>query len=177
MGRERAENPREGFSRDEAAAGAADSSPRRPGRLPRRTMGLALLAGIVCILPCAAQQAQSPEYSLMAQNGMPSTPLPAIQPNSADGFDRTDSIWTPRRLELINIDRQKTMVADANKLLKLARKLNAEVNGAHAVALTEDQLSEVKEIEKLAHKVRAEMSFSVQRTPYIGPPQIPLLAP
>ena len=177
MGRKRAENPRDGFCRDEAAAGAPRRPVRRQARLAGLAMALALVAGAVMALPCAAQQGQSPEDRLMAQSGMPGAVFPPIPPNLTDGFGRTDFVWTPKRLEMINIDRQKTMVADANKLLKLAKKLNAEVNGADAGALTQDQLSEVKEIEKLAHKVRGEMSFSVQRPPYSGPLLTPLVVP
>ncbi len=78
------------------------------------------------------------------------------------------------QLARMNADRQKSMVADANKLLKLTQRLNAEVNGAHASALTQDQLRQVREIEKLAHKVREEMSFADQITPSPWPPVIPM---
>ncbi len=155
----------------ESVARPAGSLPR-PSRWPRLMMVLSLLAGMACALPCAAQQAQSPEDSLIAQDNMQTFSLPAIPPNygaNAPALDNTSLRLTERQLEMINVERQKTMVADANKLLKLARELNAEVNSAHAGKLTEDQLSQVKEIEKLAHKVRDEMTFSVQETLPIQP--------
>jgi hypothetical protein len=80
-----------------------------------------------------------------------------------------------------NIDRQKALVADTNRLLKLASELNDEVNGAHSGALTDSQLIKVAEIEKLAHSVREEMCASMLGAPpkMLGPsmdpaPMIPL---
>jgi hypothetical protein len=138
--------------------------------------GLALLTAIFCALPCAAQQGQSPQSSRMAQNSAQLAPQPAVPPDWKNGLpiSNTNPRFTAMQLARMNADRQKSMVADANKLLKLTQRLNAEVNGAHASALTQDQLRQVREIEKLAHKVREEMSFADQITPSPWPPVIPM---
>lgn len=70
-----------------------------------------------------------------------------------------------RRLRLLNAERQKTMVSDADKLLKLATQLNAEIAAANQSELTPAQLKSIGEIEKLARKVKDKMSFSVRGTP------------
>ncbi len=145
-------------------------------RLAGLTMGVALLAGAVCVLPCAAQQSQRPEVSLMAQNNAQVSPSDPRNGVGVAAFGE-NPLWAEKRVEVMNADRQKSMVANANKLLELTKKLNAEVNGAHAGALTEDQLFEVKEIEKLAHKVREEMSYAVPARPNMGPSLILPLVP
>jgi hypothetical protein len=75
--------------------------------------------------------------------------------------DREDPIRQERRLKAANADRQKSMVEDTNRLLKLTTELNAEVNGGHSQVLNADQLRKVAEIEKLAHNVREKMTTSV----------------
>jgi ribosomal protein L11 len=65
---------------------------------------------------------------------------------------------------MLNADRQKTMVSDADKLLKLAAQLNAEISAANQGELTPAQLKKISEIEKLARKVREKMSTSVRGT-------------
>ena len=61
------------------------------------------------------------------------------------------------------------MVADTNKLLKLAGELNAELAGEHPESLNPDQLRKVAEIEKLAHSVKDKMSMSVKGIPVFEP--------
>ncbi len=163
----RREDPRGWFLRKELLPGSTGLK-----------IGLTLLAGVVWVLPWAARQPRRAEDELLAQDlGNPSSPLnnrpmpPPQYPNLAGmpTVNNTNPPFTAAQLELMNEVRQKSMVADADKLLKLAKELNAEVSGTHAGALTEDQLLEVKEIEKLAHKVRDEMSFVVGREPNMGP--------
>ncbi len=76
-----------------------------------------------------------------------------------------------RRLRALNMERQKEMVADAGKLLRLARELNSEVAAQKSDALTSDQLHKVAEIEKLARSVKERMTSGV------GQPQPLMMAP
>jgi len=76
----------------------------------------------------------------------------------------TDPVEEERRLRLLNAERQKSLVSDTNRLLKLARELDAEVNHANPGLLDQAQLTKVAEIEKLAHKVKEKMSTSVRAT-------------
>jgi hypothetical protein len=63
-----------------------------------------------------------------------------------------------KRFKALNAQRQKSMVEDTNKLLKLTTELNAVVNSEHARTLNADELRTVAEIEKLARSVREKMS-------------------
>jgi hypothetical protein len=76
-----------------------------------------------------------------------------------------DPAMEAKRLNALNADRQKTMVAETNKLVKLAEELNEEVNGKDLGQLSEDQLRKVAEIEKLARSIREKMSTSVRPAP------------
>jgi hypothetical protein len=76
-----------------------------------------------------------------------------------------DASMTERRMRALNAERQKQMVADANKLLKLAKELNDEVAGADENAFTADQLRKLAEIEKLAKNVRERMTAGVGQAP------------
>ncbi|MGA2672093.1 MAG: hypothetical protein ABSE99_02590 [Terracidiphilus sp.] len=104
-----------------------------------------------------------------AQNpngGAPPVTGPSYQRPSGFGpFDDTGSAEEEKRLRALNAERQKSMVADAAKLLKLAGELNSDVNGAAPGTLTPEQLRKAGEIEKLAHNVKEKMSTSVRTTP------------
>jgi len=78
-----------------------------------------------------------------------------------------------RQLRALNADRQKSMVADTNKLLKLVTELNAEINSSHADTLTANQIYRLNEIEKLAHNVKEKMGTSVQPMQMITQPPSP----
>jgi hypothetical protein len=88
----------------------------------------------------------------------------------SEATDNYDSIMMERRLRALNIDRQKQMVADTNKLLKLARELNAEVASSNSDSFTPDQLRKIAEIEKLAHSIKGRMADGVtQPVPSLVP--------
>ena len=55
------------------------------------------------------------------------------------------------------------MVADTNKLLKLAKELNDEVAASNPGSLTPEQLHKIAEIEKLARSVKERMTAAVAR--------------
>jgi hypothetical protein len=67
-----------------------------------------------------------------------------------------------KQLRLLNDARQKSLVSDADKLLKLASELKSEVDQNNPDSLTPAQLRKVAEIEKLAHSVKVKMSTSVR---------------
>lgn len=71
-------------------------------------------------------------------------------------------VFQARRIRQLNIERQKEMVSDSEKLLKLTADLNAEIAKSHAKALTPDQLRIVAKIEKLAKSVREKMTNPVE---------------
>lgn len=115
-----------------------------------------------------------------AQNGVPGPRTPLSQPpgqhlGGLEEMGNGDSIDQERRLRALNADRQKSMVSDTDKLLKLANELNIEVAAASPESLNSDQLHKVAQIEKLAHSVREKMSTSVRGTPAYHPPPTPIM--
>jgi hypothetical protein len=70
-------------------------------------------------------------------------------------------VMVERRLLALNAQRQKQMVADTDKLLKLAKELNEEVAARNGGALTSEELRKIAEIEKLAHNVKERMANGV----------------
>ena len=80
-----------------------------------------------------------------------------------------------RRLHLLNIERQKSMVSDADKLLNLATDLNSRIGKQSTEPYTPDEMRKVAQIEKLARNVKEAMTFSVQAPPaYQEPSSAPL---
>jgi hypothetical protein len=77
----------------------------------------------------------------------------------------SDPTWNAKRLNAMNSDRQKSMVSDAEKLLKLARQLDAEIASNSGDEMTPDEARKVAEIEKLAHNVKSKMAMSFTGAP------------
>ncbi|MGO9336354.1 MAG: hypothetical protein ACLPY1_02490 [Terracidiphilus sp.] len=125
---------------------------------------LALLPG----QPCGAQSAPGTVHAAsmpqpIGQRVGDSDPLP--------GVPHTDN---ERLLRALNADRQKSLVSDTNKLLRLVNELNAEIARSNTGSLTSVQLHKLAEIEKLAHNVKYKMSTSVRSTPAFQPPFQPV---
>lgn len=70
-----------------------------------------------------------------------------------------------RRIRMLNAERQKSLVADTVKLLKLANELNASMAKEDGQAPTQAEVRKLADIEKLAHNVKEKMTITV-----IGPP-------
>jgi hypothetical protein len=82
----------------------------------------------------------------------------------------SDPVDNEKLLRALNADRQKSMVSDTDKLLRLVDHLNAEIAHSQPDALTPGELREVAQIEKLAHNVKDKMSTSVRGTAPFRPP-------
>ena len=84
-----------------------------------------------------------------------------------------------KRLDALNTERQKALVSDTNKSLKLTAELNAQINaqgnGTHPASLTQAQLRMVAEIEKLARNIREKMCTGVKGVPQMGAPLTPIM--
>jgi hypothetical protein len=76
-------------------------------------------------------------------------------------FGSPDPVLAKRQLRLLNVERQKDMVSDADKLLALAKEFNAEVEAADSGSLSLDQMHKVDQIEKLAKSVKSKMSLTI----------------
>jgi hypothetical protein len=93
------------------------------------------------------------------------------------GIMETDPTFAEKRLRAMNADRQKSMVSDADKLVKLARQLDAEIASNPTDELTTEELRKVAEIEKLAHNVKSKMAQSFGLGPQVRPSLVPLGGP
>jgi hypothetical protein len=139
-------------------SGKLKQTPRRRWAV-RCMLGFGLLLGIPGV-----GQGPFPQFP-SANNGKSSHSYP----NSAGPFD-TESAPDPKRLRLLNVERQKSIVSDTEKLLKLARELNDEVAGSDSSLMTDAQLRKVAEIGKLARSVKEKMSYSVGPYPAVNKP-------
>jgi len=139
-------------------------------RLVPQAARLALCLALVLALPGGAQNpTPQPVGGLGQQMGQNAdNPL-------AERDAQQYSVEEARRLRTLNGLRQKSLVEDTNKLLKLAAELNAEVSSAHPDALTAEQLHKLAEIEKLARSVKEKMSAPVSGTPAFPQPFSPSL--
>ncbi|HEX3894279.1 MAG TPA: hypothetical protein VHW46_17015 [Terracidiphilus sp.] len=70
----------------------------------------------------------------------------------------------------MNTERQKAVVSDTDKLLKLATELNQEIGESNPATLTPVELRKVAEIEKLARNVKQKMSISFTGGPSFDEP-------
>lgn len=61
------------------------------------------------------------------------------------------------QVKMRNIDRQKQLVEDTEKLLALANELKADVDKSTKDTLSLDVVKKADEIEKLAHSVKEKM--------------------
>ena len=110
---------------------------------------------LLCIVLLLAVQAGAQAH------GTPSLPtLPSGAPVGSRedyGIPSNDPLEEARRLRALNYAREKGMVSDAKKLLKLTTELNAEIAVANSGVLTPAQLQKLAKIEKLAHSVSEKM--------------------
>jgi hypothetical protein len=81
-----------------------------------------------------------------------------------------DPMMAERRMRALNAERQRQMVSDTDKLLKLAKELNSEVATTSSDSFTPDQLHKIAEIEKLARSVRERMTAGTGEAPNMLPP-------
>jgi hypothetical protein len=76
-----------------------------------------------------------------------------------------ESSVDPKLTRSLNAARQKALVADTEKLLRLAQELNQEIAVSESSTLSDAQMRKVNEIGKLAKSVKEKMSYSVGAYP------------
>ena len=121
----------------------------------------------------SAQQSRSPMNGGMGQTGqgrggvqqnpMPQNPMPQ-NPSAVPGIMESDAPMNPRMEEqqakMRNLDRQKQIVADTQKLVDLANQLKSDVDKSNKDTLSLDVIRKADEIEKLAKQVKDKMKGS-----------------
>jgi hypothetical protein len=129
---------------------------------------LALFAGMVCLA------VQSPLTAQNLPGSIPRNPMGQPNPQSPagrlGGVPLDDPLDNEKAYRATNADRQKSIVSDTDKLMKLVSQLDAEVARSGAEKLSSAQLRKMAEIEKLAHDVKVKMSTSVSGPPAFSPP-------
>jgi hypothetical protein len=86
----------------------------------------------------------------------PNSPIAA--PSSPTDADTAISPQTEdSQAKLRNVERQKQLVADTQKLLSLANELKTDVDKSTKDTLSLDVIRKADEIEKLAHTVKEKM--------------------
>lgn len=118
---------------------------------------------------------------LPGRSQSPNNPIIVPQPLGQSGFSNSalsstaagDPVMAERRRFALNIQRQKQIVADSDKLLRLAQELNDEVATAGSRSLTDEQLEKLNQIGKLARSVKDRMLDTAgQPTPSLSQPLI-----
>lgn len=108
-----------------------------------RILAIALILGA----PVVAQ-------SLGSQQGPPWPRSPILDAPA----DIDDPSMIERQVKLLNIQRQKAIVSDTDKILQLARELNQHANAQDPALSLPERMHKVDEIEKLARSVREKMT-------------------
>ena len=129
----------------------------RPGGWPRSSVVLrALLLALVLALPGGGRNSPAG-----AQQPVTADQMSPRGFNQAIQFDNSDPVEEQKRLRALNAERQKSMVSDADKLLKLAADLKAEVDKTNKDTLSLTVIRKAEAIEKLARDVKEKMKLSV----------------
>ncbi|MGH9596853.1 MAG: hypothetical protein ACRD3K_08665 [Edaphobacter sp.] len=83
--------------------------------------------------------------------------MPTLGRNNPADPDPLDPRREEQLAQLRNVDRQKRLVADTDKLLALATDLKAQVDKSTKDTMSVDVIKKADEIEKLAHSVKERM--------------------
>jgi hypothetical protein len=132
-----------------------------------RTMRWLLLA-LVCATVNVSPQSTIPLQGIPNQVGSQRNQSPFSSPFG------DDATFAHRQMNALNAERQKVLVSDTVKLLKLAQELNSEVESSSSNSLSPDQMRKIANIEKLAHNVKLKMSESLINGPTLHDPILPL---
>lgn len=122
-----------------------------------------------------------PSARAQRAGGLVSASTPPVQysdpmnPRTDAAPNPIDAAMEHRRLQSLNAKRQQSLLADTDRLVKLAAQLNTAINSTQQDQLTVDQLRAVAEIEKLAKSIREKMSEAESGAPSLGPrPALPI---
>ena len=99
--------------------------------------------------------------------GTQQSPGQMVRSNSNADFSGSaqDAFRARKMMAALNAQRQKNMVSDSNKLLRLAMELNAELARGDSGLSPSEQMHKVAEIEKLARNVKDKMAYTMGSSP------------
>ncbi len=116
--------------------------------------------GAVAILVAVSWTGRSTISQAQVQQPMPPIPSPAAPPGFGEPSTPPDPMLRQQqqRMEKArNVDRQKQLEQDTDKLLALAKALKEEVSKSNKDTLSVDVVKKAAEIEKLAKSVKDRM--------------------
>ncbi|MGA9672063.1 MAG: hypothetical protein WBQ94_22820 [Terracidiphilus sp.] len=131
-------------------------------------------SGLALVLLLMLVKSGATQVGSASQQGPFSQPMGRRVGGVLDDTGNGDPVEPARRMRALNVMRQKALVSDTDKLLKLANELNAEIS-ANPESLTTDQMRKLAAIEKLARSVKEKMSTPVTSTPVYQPPPVPMM--
>jgi hypothetical protein len=111
---------------------------------------LALWSAVLLVLPLAAQTAAVPFGHSGGQPG-----------NVEDAASGIETAMQAKRITQLNQIRQKSIVSDAEKLVRLAQELNDDANADGANLSQAERMRKASEIEKLAKSVKEKMTYAI----------------
>ena len=128
-------------------------------------VALALLVGAVDARPAG----QAPIFN-------PPNPM-SQNPRQRSPFDNSelDPQLVERQLRALNAERQKAMVTDTERILKLAQEINSDIGSGNSSAFTPAELRKIADVEKLARDVKQKMSTSLVGGPSYHDPGPPII--
>lgn len=83
--------------------------------------------------------------------------LPSIDGRSSESGDPSAAIRQQQIARLQNNERQKRLVEDTDKLLKLATELKEDVDKSNKDQMSLEVIRKAEEVERLAHDVKIRM--------------------
>ena len=115
----------------------------------------------LCMATFANGIAQAPGGPVTGNTHVPVNPLANRYTDGAGLFDDTPKVkLDPKQVEVVNRLRLETMQSETDKVLLLARHLNAEVRRDLPEAARARELAEAAQVEHLAHVVQQLMKAS-----------------
>ena len=142
-----------GYTEDLRRAVLARTPARRRRQL-RAAFCLAVLLALPFTYSLSQQSSGGGLNAAQLSNGVP------VGASPLSSLDDYSPVLSEKRRHQMNIERQKSMVVDSDKLLKLATELNGEIAHSNPNALSPTQIHKVAEIEKLAHSIKDKMAMS-----------------
>ena len=113
----------------------------------------ALALAMFLVLPAAAQSPGSPSGPSNGHFGR--------QQQESQSDMGMDGRIEARRITQLNMLRQKSMVSDADKLLRLAQELDNDAKASTPALSPADRMRKAVEIEHLAKEVREKMTYTI----------------
>lgn len=133
---------------------------------PTAILGLGVLA-LMCAPVVGSQSSASNPFGFpeVTQHDFPH---PTV--SSRSDMDRVN---TARQRTTINAERQKQIVTDSDKLLKLTKELNDEVAAGNTGEWSFDEMEKIAKIEKLARNVKVKMLDTADQPAAASPASSP----